>query len=380
MVAPNIVSFRSFLTELGSALACRGVDVHCACSGNALWGENQAPACGTGVRMHDLQFPRGMDFIGHIRSSIQLDRLVERLRPDLVHAHFSAAIFTTALARRSHWPTTIGTFQGLRFPLLTGLKRRALTAVEAWSAKRLDAVWVLTEDDRTALASAAPGATVNRQTSCGFGCDLDRFDPACVCSEECQDLRARLGIAADRWIFSYIGRYVAFKGFDMTVRAFLRLAELDPKVHLLLMGARDKLHPTGLTPEEERRLKNSPRITDLGWQDDVRKWLAVTNVLIAPSCREGMPVSLMEALAMGAPVITRDSRGCRDVVRDGVNGIVLRECTVDGLVSAMQSIKENEMLYRRLSSNALKDRQSFSRLNYIDEQIRIYENMTGRII
>lgn len=327
--------------------------------------------------MHDLPLPRGADFIEHLKNAKRLDRLVAVLRPNLVHAHFSAAVFTTALAFRGHWPATIGTFHGLRFPLLTGFKRRLFTTLEAWSAQRMDAVWVLTEDDRLALTSADTKATVRSYRSCGVGCDLDSFDRSRVDLEGCRVLRTDLHLADDQWIFAFVGRYVAFKGFGLTIRAFLRLAELDPKVHLLLMGGYDGLHPTGLTPQEEFQLRCSKRITDLGWQNDVGRYLAITDVLIAPSNREGIPVSLMEAMAMGVPAITRDSRGCREVVQDKVNGLILRDGTVESLVDGMRSLKENQVLYRFLSKNALASRNRFDRVSYVKEQIRIYGNLIG---
>ena len=78
---------------------------------------------------------------------------------------------------------------------------------------------------------------------------------------------------------------------------------------------------------------------------------------------------------MGVPVITCDSRGCRDVVRNQVDGIVLKECTVDNLVSAMALLAEDENLHSRLVANALAGRERFSCLNYIREQMQIYEQL-----
>ena len=78
---------------------------------------------------------------------------------------------------------------------------------------------------------------------------------------------------------------------------------------------------------------------------------------------------------MGRPIITYDSRGCRDVVRNELDGIVLKECTVDNLVSAMALLAEDENLHSRLVANALAGRERFSRLNYVREQIQIYEQI-----
>jgi len=243
---------------------------------------------------------------------------------------------------------------------------------ETWAANRLDQVWVLSKDDLEGLRLAAPHAKINKQDSYGFGCDLERFDSRRFPLEEKRKLRLQLGLKADNYVFTFAGRYVHFKGFDIAVRAFLKLAHTEPDIRLLLMGRRDNQHTTGLTDLEEQALKDSAQIVDLGWQNEFEKYFAVTDVLVFPSEREGMPVSLMAALAMGVPVITRNSRGCRDVVRDQVDGIVLSSCTVDNLILEMQRLKKDRTLCRRLSANCLAGRGRFNQYNYITEQIKIY--------
>ena len=111
---------------------------------------------------------------------------------------------------------------------------------------------------------------------------------------------------------------------------------------------------------------------------DVEKYLSITHAVIFPSKREGMPVTLMEALAMGVPVITCDTRGCRDVVRDQVDGIVLEDCTIDSLVSAMELLIDNKSFHSSLVTNALDGRKRFNRLNFVHEQIKIYEKLLSK--
>jgi len=353
------------------------IDVHCVCSMDALWGSNKS-SMGIPIQMHGIPFPRGMKLIEHVKSSLQLNSLVSSICPDIVHVHFSSTIFTTALAHRHNWPVTMGTFHGVSFPLMSGAKEKMLKMAETWASNRLDEVWVLTEDDRIALSMAAPKAKVKKQISYGLGCNLDRYDKKRILPEEQNALLTQLGLASDHHIFAFIGRQVHFKGFNITIRAFFRLAQIDPDARLLLIGSCDPLHPTGLTQDEEKALKSSSQIIDLGWQTEVQKYLSITQAVIFPSKREGMPVCLMEALAMGVPIITCDSRGCRDIVRNQVDGIVLKECTIDNIVSAMKLLIEDKNLHSRLVANALVGRRRFSRLNYIREQIQIYEQIYSK--
>ncbi len=370
LVVPSIVSY-DFLRELCQDLVADGTEVHLACAAGSIWGQTRFIER-DGVTRHDIEFARGMNPLHHLRAARALDRLVAALQPDLVHVHFSAAIFTTALARTRRWPKTIGTFHGMSFPALRGWKAAFLKVMETWAAQRLDAVWVLTDDDRERLQRAAPKTTVRRLPGFGLGCDLDRFTPPGAAEREA--LRAKFGFGPGEIVFVYVGRFVAFKGFALTTAAALRLAAINPAVRLLLVGVRDDLHPTGLSAAEEEALQRCPQIVDLGFRTDVRDCLAAADVMVFPSQREGLSVCLMEALATGLPAITADSRGCREVVRDGVDGRVIREPDVERIFEAMKDAADHAEQRRQWSVQAIADRARFDRRHFISAQKAIYEN------
>lgn len=374
LIIPNIISITSFLRELITTMHERGIDVHCACSLDALWHTSEQTLPAT---MHHIVFPRGMNPLAHLRCARTLNQLVHKLHPDLVHVHFSAAMFTTALARTRQWPTTIGTFHGVSFPLLHGWKATVLRQAELWAARQMNSVWVLTDDDQAVLRQAAPRLRVQRYAGHGLGCDLQRFNPDRISGNERQHLRETLHLDAENIVFCFVGRFVDFKGFGLTVRAFLRLAAEAPQARLLLVGHADDLHPSGLTPEETAAMQQSPQIIDVGYQTHVEAYLALADVMVFPSEREGMSVCLMEALAMGVPVITRDARGCRDVVRDQVDGFVLQDCTVERVHTTMRLLLEDTALRQCLAAQALEGRERFSRMRYVAEQIAIYEELVG---
>ena len=367
-VIPKLSSFVSFLSELGAALLDEGIEVHCACSPGSLW--NKPDRIDPRVRVHPIPMPRGMNPVAHARAARRLDQVVREIKPDIVHGHFSSALFTTALARRSYWPTTLGTFHGMSFPLMKGFKGAILKFAESTAAARCDSVWVLTEDDCRALAAAARRAHVEVTRSCGIGCDLARFEP--VTAMQRTAARGKLGFAADDIVFVFVGRFARFKGFDLTTRAFLRVAADNPRLRLLLVGVVDPLHTTGLTETEELARRDCPRITDVGYQSDVRQFLAASDAMVFPSTREGVAVCLMESLAMGVPAITRDARGCRDVVRDEIDGLVLGNPTVETVGDAMVRLANDPALRQRLAAAAVAGRERFDRRHFIKEQLAIY--------
>ena len=379
LVMPNVVSYESFLASLGAEMRGEGEEVHLACS-VAKFGDSSTEVPGPGAdgkeggpKIHAIDFARGMNPIAHLRAARRLDALVGQLRPDVVHAHFDAAIFTTALARTRRWPATIATFHGLSFPILQGWRRFVIRAATAWAVRRFDGVWVLNSENRDLLRAAAHGADIRDMQSAGVGCDTARFTAPPKAVRDAA--RAGLGFSSGHCVFAYVGRLTEAKGFALTVRAFLQFAKAEPEARLLIVGGRDPLHPTGLSIEEEEELKKSPHIKSVGYCDDVERYLAAADVMVLPSFREGMPVGLMEALAMGVPVLTRDVCGCRDVVRNDIDGIVLRDCTVGNLAAAMKQLADSPDLRQRMSNRALADRDRFSRAHFIREQREIYKSL-----
>ena len=377
LVMPNIVSYRMFHAELGAELCAAGAEVHVACSPASL-GDPGVKVSGAGasqehdgLTIHEIDFARGMNPIAHLRAARRLASLVDRLKPDIVHVHFDAAIFTAAIARNSRWPATIATFHGLSFPSFHGWRRMLIRSATVWAVRRFDIVFVLNRENHDILRAAARGADVRMFECAGVGCDLVRFTPPDAAGRE--TVRAKLGFSPEHCVFIYVGRFVAVKGFALTVRAFLQFAQREPNARLLLVGYADSLHPGGLTGAEEALMKSSSQIVDVGQQKNVEHYLAAADVMVLPSFREGMPVCLMESLAMGVPVVTRDVCGCRDVVRDNIDGIVLRDCNEDTIAAAMKQYADSPELRRRMSSRALADRDRFSRSHFIREQKNVYE-------
>lgn len=369
IVIPLAGSIRAFLSELILALTRRGVEVHCACSG-------QIPELAGGeakVVFHDITMPRGMNPSRHLAAARELRKIVAAVQPDLIHVHFSAAMFTAAIARRRDWPPLVGTFHGLASPLINGWKRPLVGFAERWAARRFDRAWVLTQDDKALLAGSLGARRTGVVSPFGVGCDLQKFDRQNFDRTKIASIRSDLGISADAFAFVFVGRFVDFKGFGDVVRTFLSVADRCPAAVLLLAGSFDPTHPSGLSVAELAQMKHSDRIIDLGFRNDVDRLLAAADVMVFPSVREGVPVCVMESLAMGCPVITKDARGCRDVVRNGVDGIVVREGEAAGLANAMSCAYSDRQLMAAMSENAQAGRERFDRGVYVSMQIREYE-------
>jgi glycosyltransferase involved in cell wall biosynthesis len=374
LVVPTLSSYEAFLSDFSEAAMAAGHEVHVATQLTLLDGRSVEahPSFKSGVKLHSISMPRGANPIAALKAAKELRGLVSLIQPDWIQAHFSAAALVCSLAKTRSWPFTGCIIQGLACTLAKGKARVAAWAGERLAMVRLDEMWVLTEDDFTVI-KRWNSKKARLQQSPGFGCRLDRFDPSLYSAEWRNAQRTKLGISAQDTVLIYVGRLAAFKGFDRVVRAYQDLRKKEASVRLLILGAFDSFHPSGLTTEEIQVLQQDPNVVLPGWQDNVAEWLATSDLCVFPSEREGMPVCLMEALCMGVPVVTSDSRGCRDVVRNGLDGIVLASPDTEGLVNAIGSLLEHPELLEGMRRESLRQRSHFDRRCYIEEQLKNLE-------
>lgn len=331
-IIPLHDSYRVFLRELTDSLRASGHDVLTLCHmGN---GNSVEPIAGQEDNCLDFTIPRGAQPLKHFFAAQSLRQFIAHYRPTHIHAHFSAAILTAALARTPEHKNIqwFGTFQGLQFPYCKGLKGWLTRQAECFAASRLDKVWVLTDDDAKQLRNHAPKANCLRQQSPGFGIN-DRFlDTPPVSSADRTTLRARLGIPESATVFVFIGRLVQFKGFHLAAHAIFKATQARSDIHWIVIGERDPLHPCGLSDSEWTQFEEHPSIHWLKTQSDVLPWLDASDALLFPTKREGMPVSVMESLARRKPVLTFNIRGCRELIHPPKNGRYFAAETVDAIV------------------------------------------------
>lgn len=375
-VIPSITNYFTFLEGLIDALNKRNHQVHLATSRKHIARISEYRR-DIECEVHDIDFPRAIDPFRHFAAAKRVKMLVHELKPDIVNIHFSAALFTAMLGKDDHWPITTGTIHGLGSPLISGWRKAIISQAEKWSAERVDEVYVLTEDDREYLQRKAKNASVHVLKSFGIGCDLSRFDREKIDTEKITRIGKEIGLNADDFVYIFIGRQTNFKGFDKVVRAFLEVRKTHPSSKLVLVGEKDRIHPTSLKPKFEKALKTDTSIIRVGWRENVQDYLALSHLNVFPSEREGLPVNLMESLAMGVPVLTINSRGCREVVRNNVDGRVIDDFSVGALANAMRDLQDHKDLLQEFSKNAVAGRDRFDRNNFIEKQFELFEELTG---
>ena len=308
-------------------------------------------------------------------ATLRLARLIRRERPDILHTHTAKAgtvgRVAALLAGRRAPPIVVHTFHGhvLRGyfgPLRSGLFR----LLERWLAARTTALIAVSpqvRDDLVALGVAPP----ERFVVIRLGIELDER----VAAE--QDGRAEsrryLGIASDRFAVGWIGRMTAVKRTDDVLVAFRRLRDDGVDAVLCMVGdGPDR-------PELERRAHELGVIRDtlfLGYQEDVAPFYAAFDALVLPSSNEGTPVSAIEALAAGRPVVATRVGGVPDVVQEGQDGFLVDPGATDDLADRLARLARDPALRERMGGagrERVLPRYAVARL--IDDVDRLYRSL-----
>lgn len=137
-------------------------------------------------------------------------------------------------------------------------------------------------------------------------------------------------------IFIFVGRFLSEKGIREFVKAVAQVRRGAPGTRFQILGSPDPGNPASILPAELQSWISEGLVEYLGQVEDVRPFVQRADVLVLPSYyREGMPRALLEGMAMGLPIITTDSVGCRDTVEDGRNGFIVPAGDTSALAAAM---------------------------------------------
>lgn len=181
------------------------------------------------------------------------------------------------------------------------------------------------------------------------GVNVEHFNANVVES----DVREKLGIADDAFVFVFVGRIVKDKGVNELISAFDKLSVDHNNIHLLLIGP-SEIKQNPIEEATSKILDSNPNIHAVGMQKDVRPYLKASNTFVLPSYREGFGMVLIEAGAMGLPCITTNITGCNEIIVAGENGEIIEPRNAEALYQEMKHFAEKPEYVFQLAKNARK--------------------------
>jgi glycosyltransferase involved in cell wall biosynthesis len=280
-----------------------------------------------------------------ITRSGAVKKFLREKKPDLVHAHGTRANSNILWAAHSLKIPVIYTVHGWSFhpdqpyPLRTVriLGERYLTA-------KSDLCISVSDSNRQSGLRYIPSF---RSEVVANGIDLRRFNP----SGKFNDIRSELGIGKDKILLLFIARFTGHKQPLCLLKAFSKAIAEIPNLHLLMVGEGDERTEAD-NIIRKHQLENL--VTMLPFRQDVPDILAAADIFILPSLWEGLPIGLLEAMAMGRTVIATNVDGSREVVQDGKNGLLIEPDDLENnLVAAIKKLAINPQLRQTLASGAV---------------------------
>jgi glycosyltransferase involved in cell wall biosynthesis len=373
------VSIGPLLRPLIYALQEAGAEVHVACTPG---GESELLAA-EGVPVQPVRIARKILSPRHLVSLVRLARLIRRERYDFVHVHtpIAAALGRVAARLSAARPVVLYTAHGFYFH---DRMRPWLRRVLIWQERlfgRLCTDFLFTvspEDHATALRERI--IDVGR-THClnSLGIDLERFGSVPATGLQ----RSDIGLSEEDRVVAYVGRLVREKGVMELLEAMAVVKQRMPQARLMVVG--DTLESDrgrGIQKEIRALLAKhqlAGSVVFLGFRSDVPALLHLADLFVLPSYREGMPLTILEAMAAGKPVVTTNIRGCREEVVNGLTGIIVAPRDPRGLSEAMLSLL---LAPARAKAMGLAGRahveKAFDQRRVLDEEVETYRRLAER--
>lgn len=304
---------------------------------------------------------RGVNPFKDLQYYNELKRIINELEPTVVLSYtIKPVIYGTLAANKLQIPKIGAMITGAGMAFMgKGLANRLLRTVTSlllrFSLKHADVLIFQNQDDIKLFKDI--GAAKNQKIiqTYGSGVDLDFFKPA--------------PIPEGDPVFLLVARMIPEKGVREFAKASAIVNRKHPTSHFQIVGPYEQLRAR-ITPDEVERWQDEHGMEYLGLVRDVRPYLFGASVFVLPSYyREGQPKSILEAMAMGRPIITTDSVGCRETVIEGENGMLVPPLDHEKLADAMIKMIETPGLIQRMSRASVNRAVKFYDVKQVNKEI-----------
>lgn len=332
-----------------------------------------------GIKFHPWEIDRrSLNPAKELFAVRRIQKIYSNIRPDLVH-HYTvkAVLYGTAAARWTGIPAIANSVTGLPY-IIVSQSNRIDHRFRKWLSMRWYG-WAVTgddthvilqnRDDLDLLSSFAPKVRDRYTITNGSGVDLKhfKFQPPVENSDRPVNLL-------------FVGRFLREKGIYELMEAVKKLRDANLSFKLNLCGSIDHGNRSSATQQELDQWKREGLIDWSGRVEDVREELIKSDIVVLPSYREGTPRSLLEAMAVGRPLVTTDVPGCRNVIQDNVNGFMVPARTSDDLANAISKlIKSNKIRLEMGAESRKMAEERFDERLVIQQTLDAYRSLSDKM-
>lgn len=306
------------------------------------------------------------------RTVKRIREVVLRQQYDIVNVHTPVAAFITRYALRNlrPYPKVIYTAHGFHFhPDGFFILNFIFKCIEKIAGKWTDALIVINQHDLSAAKKIRLVPDSNLYYAPGIGVDINYYHSIHVSDEQVRALREELNLTSREKILLMIGEFTAQKRQVLAVKALFKLK--NPDLHVVFAGEGKKMQYTKKLSE---KLGLSRNVHFLGFRRDIPVLMKASNVILSLSKREGLPRCLLEAMALGTPIIGSNIRGIDELLQND-SGLMVRSGCLLSLVQAIQLLIDDTELQRKIAANAQNKIQAYDISKVLNIYSLIYEQV-----
>lgn len=322
-----------------------------------------------GCKVYNIEFQRSPLKKDNYIAYKKVKKLVLEEGYDLIHVHTPIASFLTRLACRN-MPNLKILYTAHGFHFLKGAPMKnwlIYYPIEKLAARWTDGLITMNEEDYKIAQKFKVRDNGLTHKVHGVGVDLNKFESQTI--EKKNQTRKEYGYKEDDFILFYAAELNYNKHQDLLIDVVNILKDKIPNIKLLLAGSGTLENEY---KEQVKQLGVGNNIEFLGYRGDIPNLLMLSDIAVASSRREGLPVNVMEAMATGLPLVVTNVRGHRDLVDDGENGYVIGVNDIEGFVKSIEKLHKDNELRHKLGRRGLELVQKYSLESVLKEMKSIY--------
>lgn len=310
---------------------------------------------------------RGINLSG-IKAFHEIKKIFKREKFDMIqYSTPNASLYSALAGKIAGIPVRLYCQWGLVFVGFTGIKRKIFKLEEklvcglsTWIEP--DSISNLRFSHSEKLYPKDKGSVIWNGSACGV--DFNKFNIEKK-SEYRELIRKKYNLPSDAFVYGFVGRITRDKGINELLGAFRQIYIKNTNQYLLVVGGIENVE--SLDNELYEWSKQCSNVIYTGVTNKVEQYLSAMDVYILPSYREGFGMGVIEAEAMGVPVIVTDIPGPTDAMKDRETGLVVEKANVESLKCAMEELYENRTYTAAMGDKGYK----LAKENF--DQIRLFE-------
>ena len=367
------ISFKFLLPAQLNAILKEGYEVSGICS----QGPNFQMLRDKGISMYPITLKRSISPFSDLVAFWKLYRYFKHKKPDIVHTHTPKPnLLGQAAAKLAGVPIRLYTAHGFYFhDNMKAFPKWFYITMEKIASRCSDIILSQNpEDINTAIKLGI--CKSDEIKLLGNGVDLSKFDPKLFNPDFKRKKRAELGVPEDAPVVGIVGRLVREKGHFELYKAMQDVMSENKKVWLIILGYEEPEKAGRIPADTYKNYGIEDRTIWLSSCNDMPSLLYCFDIFVLPTWREGFPRSAIEAAAMALPIVATNIRGCRQVVENGKNGLLVPVRDSNALALAINKLLADKQLRIKMGQASYeKSRREFDERNVCRIVLDTYKDL-----